>query len=571
MKYIRFYRHLLPYWKKEVLIWLLGAAAFLLGLVNPYLTKIIIDKAFVNKNPKLFIALVILAGVIFILDNIMNTLALYLSRFVKLHMSFDLNLKIFKKLQYLSYRFFQDTSTGDHLYKIAYDIERVAQFICDIIPQIIFVIPKSLFIFGIVLYLNAKVALFSLLLMPFLYLVPYFFTRRLKKVIKIWVENAQHIFEKAQEIFSHMQLIKVSGRERRQTIKYIAGLIRNTRLNLSNIKLELTGSFTGNISYRVILGLIIGYGAYQVLKGKMTLGTLCSIALYLNQLSSLQHTLTYSLQQISLGLISCERLNIMLDAKGDLKEDKLARDFIFSQGTLVFKDITFGYNPDKMVLKNLSFCIEGGSCVGLVGPSGCGKTTIINLVLRLYKPLKGQITIDGADINLIKSKPFYKQIGVVLQEPFLWNDTIENNIRYEREKATFKEIKEAANIACIDDFVNGLEDGYKTVIGENACKISEGQKQRIAIARALIKKPKILILDEALSSIDAELESRIIDNIRNLLRDSTIIVISHRLSTISKTNAVYFLAAPDKIEVAAHESLLRNNPQYPHYLAHQLQ
>ena len=195
------------------------------------------------------------------------------------------------------------------------------------------------------------------------------------------------------------------------------------------------GSFASDAAHRVILGLIIGYGSYQVLKGKMTLGTLGAITLYLNQLSGLQHTLAYSLQQISIGFISCERLNTILDAQVDLKENKLTRDSPFLEGTLEFRNVTFGYNPDKMILKNLSFCIRSGSCIGLVGPSGCGKTTIINLILRLYKPLKGEIIVDGSDINLIKSKSFYEQVGVVLQEPFLWNDTIENNIRYGKENA----------------------------------------------------------------------------------------------------------------------------------------
>lgn len=571
MRHIKFYRYLLPYWKKEILILFLSGASFSLGLVNPYLTKLIIDKAYINKNIKLFILLVIIAGLIFVITNIINGLMLYLNRFIKLHMSFDLNRKVFKRMQYFSYRFFQDNSTGGHLYRIAYDIERIAQFVSDVIPQLILLIPKSLFIFGIVLYLNAKMAVFSLMLMPFLYLITYFFTQKLKKAIKIWVENAQRIFEKAQEILSHIQLIKAFGKERRETKNYIANVIRNTKLNLANIRLELTGSFASDAIHRLILGLIIVYGGYQVLKGKMTLGTLSAIVLYLKQLSGLQHTLAYSLQQISLGLVSCERLEMILDAQSEFKENGFGKNLIFSEGKILFKNITFGYSQDKMVLKDLSFGIEGASCIGLVGPSGCGKTTIINLILRLYKPLRGEILIDGFNINLIQSKPFYEQIGVVLQEPFLWNDSILNNIRYGKEEATFEEVGEAARIACIDDFISSLRDGYRTIIGENACKISEGQKQRIAIARAVIKKPKILILDEALSSIDAELEARIIDNIRGRLKSSTIIVISHRLSTINKMDIVYFLVGSDRIEVGSHGDLLQNNTQYPDYLARQLQ
>ncbi|MDD5155013.1 MAG: ABC transporter ATP-binding protein [Candidatus Omnitrophica bacterium] len=571
MRHIKFYRYLLPYWKKEILIWSFSSAGFLLGLINPYLTKIIIDKAYADRNLKLFLTLIILAGIVFILGNIMNALSLYLSRYVKTRMSFDLNLKIFKKLRYLPYRFFQDTSTGAHLYKVTHDIENVSQYVSDIIPQIILLMPETLLIFGILLYLNVKVALFSLLLMPFVYLASYFFMRYLKKAIKIWMEDAQHIFGKAQEILSHMQLVKAFGRESSQARNYIAGLMRNTRLKLANIKLELTGSFACDTTGRIILGLIIGYGAYEVLKGRMTLGTLSAIVLYLSQLSRLQYLVSHSLQQISAGLVSCERLNIILDAQGELRDGKLSRDFMFPEGAIVFKDVTFGYGPDRMVLKGLNFSIRGGSCVGLVGPSGCGKTTIVNLILRLFNPLKGQILIDGADIKLIKSGSFYTQIGAVLQEPFLWDDTIENNIRYGRQEAVFEEIRQAAQVACIDDFINSLPDGYKMIIGENACKISEGQKQRIAIARAIIKRPKLLILDEALSSIDSELEADIIANIRNMFKASTIIVISHRLSTISQTDSVYFLSASDKIETDTHESLLRNNSQYPAYLAHQLQ
>lgn len=568
---MNFFRYLLPYWKKEILIWFFSGLGFLLGLANPYLTKIIIDKAYADKNLRLFIILIILGGIIFILNNIMNALATYLGRTIKLHLNFDLNLKIFKKLQYFSYRFFQDTSTGEHLYNIAYDIERVVQFSSDIIPQIISFIPKSLFIFGILLYLNSKVALFSLVLIASLYSIPYFFTRKLKQMIKIWVEKTQQTFEKAQEILSKMQVIKAFGREKRETKNYIAQVIRNTRINLDNIKLELMGSFASGATHRIILGLVIVYGAYQVLKGKMTLGTLSAILLYLNQLSGLQQVFSYSLSQISLGIVSCERLNTILDAPTEFKERESSRKPLFLKGTLEFRNLTFGYNPDKMVLKNLSFCIEGGSCIGLVGPSGCGKTTVINLILRLYKPLAGEIIIDGSDINLMKSKSFYGQIGAALQEPFLWNDTIENNIGYGKDHATFREIQEASRIARIDDFINTLPAGYKTIIGENACKISEGQKQRLAIARAVIKKPKILILDEAFSSIDSELESEIIDNIRSLLKDSTIIVISHRLSTISKMDSVYFLFGPDKIETDTHEKLLLNSARYPGYLAHQLQ
>jgi ABC-type multidrug transport system fused ATPase/permease subunit len=182
----------------------------------------------------------------------------------------------------------------------------------------------------------------------------------------------------------------------------------------------------------------------------------------------------------------------------------------------------------------------------------------------------GEILIDGHNIEHIKSKSLYQQVGVAIQEPYLWDETIETNIKYGKEDARLNEIYKAAQIACIDDFVNSLPEKYNTVIGENACKISEGQKQRIAIARAVIRRPKILILDEALSSVDIETEEKIISNIKAELYNTTLIVISHHLSTIKKMNLVYFLDGYDKINIDTHKGLIDKSLRYQNYLAHQL-
>jgi len=541
-----------------------------LGLVNPYLTKLIIDKAYGNRDLRLFIIIVAIGGCIFVLDGLINGLSNYLTNYIRLRINLDLNCKVFNKLQRLPYGFFKNSSTGEHLYTINYEIDRLTSFITDVLPQAIPLIPRSLLILAIVFYLDYKIALLALALIPFLYLTPYYFTRRTKKVLKKLIENSREIFKSLQEVLSHIHLVKALGKEKYETRRYIKGLIENIRFGLINTRLGVISGFANSLAQRIILGPIVFYGGYQIIKGKMTLGSLSAITLYLNQLSGLQSSLAYFFQQVSLGLVSYERLDSILETKPDSIEDKYTKEITFLKGQIEFRNVTFGYRQDKMVLQNLNFYIEGGSCIGLVGPSGCGKTTILNLILRLYKPLSGQIIIDGGNINLIKSKSLYAQIGVVLQEPYLWNDTIENNIRYGKEKADFKEVKEAAGIACIDDFIDTLAQGYNAVIGENACKISEGQKQRIAIARAVIKRPKILILDEALSSVDAQIEARIIDNMMVSLRDTTIIIVSHRFSAIKRTDLVFFLNSPDKIDMGTHEELLRDNLQYQNYLAHQL-
>jgi len=550
---------------------ILSGITVLLGLVNPYLAKLIIDKAYGNRDLKLFIILVAIGGTIFVFNGIINGATNYLKNYIRLRININLHLKIFKKLQKLPYGFFQDGSTGENLYKLTYDIEQVTQFITDTLPQAVSLLPKALFILAIVLYLNWRMALFALALTPFLYLVPYYFTQRLRKALMVWIEVSEGIFKQLHEVLTHIQLIKAFGKENYELRHYIKSLIEKIRFALGKTKLEISDSIANSLANRIILGLITFYGGYQLIKGQMTLGTLSAITIYLSQLSGLQGSFAQFFQQISLGLVSCGRLEAIWDVQHHaVIEDKNAREIIFSKGSIEFRNVTFGYRQDRGVLENLSFFIEGGSCIALVGPSGCGKTTLINLILRLYNLDAGQILIDGYDTRHIKSKSLYAQIGVVLQEPYLWNDTIQNNIKYGKEDANFKEVREAAEIACIDDFINTLPQGYNAVIGERASKISEGQKQRIAIARAVIKRPKILILDEALSSVDAHIEARIIDNIRASLKTTTIIIVSHRFSAIKRTDLIFFLNSPDKIDKGIHEELLKDNPKYQNYLSHQL-
>jgi ABC-type multidrug transport system fused ATPase/permease subunit len=225
-----------------------------------------------------------------------------------------------------------------------------------------------------------------------------------------------------------------------------------------------------------------------------------------------------------------------------------AIDHRILQGKIEFKDIVFGYSKGKPILRNITFSIAPTSKIVIVGPSGCGKTTLLSLMLRLYDVENGVILMDGMDIKKIKMKSLKEQIGIALQESFLWNDTVANNISYGAEGAGEDDIIRAAKIAEAHNFILGLPKQYDSVVGEDACKISEGQKQRIAIARALIKRPKIIILDEALSSVDMETEEKIIANMRLEFKDSTVIVVSHRPSTMSKMDTVYSLEDGSRIK-----------------------
>jgi ATP-binding cassette subfamily B protein len=557
MKYLKFFRYLIPFWKKEVLLLLLSGGAMLLGLVNPYLAKLVIDQAYKNRDLKLFVILIAIGGAIFVLSGIIDGLTNYLTRYIRLRLNFNLNRKVFKRLQRFSYSFFQESSTGEHLYKISYDIEMVTQLIVNTLPQVLTQLPKSLFILGIVFYLNWKIGLFALALAPFLSLPAYYFIKRRRQGLKKWVEASQGIFKQLQEVFSHIHLVKAFGREGYEIRHYIRLLTGRIRDSLKFARLEITTLFANTLVNRVILGLITFYGGYQLIKGELTLGSLSAITVYLSQLSGLQSVFVNFFREMTVGLVSYERLETILSVSMPMvMKDKDAREIIFSKGKIEFNDVSFGYKQDRMILEGLSFCIEGGSSIALVGPSGCGKSTIINLILRLYDLTCGTIFIDNNDIRRVKAKSLYAQVGVALQEPYLWNDTIENNIRYGNFGVTPEEIDRAIEVACIDELVNNLKDGYRTVIGENACKISEGQKQRIAIARVVVKKPRVLVLDEGLSSVDVQTEEKIITNIKDFLKETTLIVVSHRISAIKKMDLVYFLATPQEMLIGAHRELL---------------
>lgn len=560
--FLDFAKYLLPHWKKELFILILSGITVLLGMVNPYLTKLVIDRAFGNKDIKTFILLALVGGAVFILEGLFSGLKNFLDHQVGIKVDLDLNRKVFTHLEKLPFSYFQNKSTGEHIFKINYDINTTGNFITTILPELITLLPRLLFILAIVFYLNWKMALFSLMLAPFLYVPPYYFTRKMRRVTQDLIGNNEGVFRRLSEMFSHIQLVKIFGREKFEVRDFIKRLIFGVRTQIRNTKLEIISGFAGNALNRVIIGLISFYGGYQVIKGEMTLGSLTAIMVYLSQLIGLQGSFAWFFQKVALGFISCERIKEVLDIEIQGVDSGSAKEAKFNQGRIEFKDVSFSYRENKAVLDRINFVIEGGGYIAFTGPSGCGKTTILNLILRLYDSYRGEIIIDGFDIRGVKLGPLLEQTGMVLQEPFLWNDTIENNIRYGKLNANETEIVEAARVCGIDDFVKQLPDKYKTVIGENACKLSEGQKQKIAIARALIKKPKILILDEAMASMDSESEEKIIANIRQIPEISTVIFVSHRLSTVKMADKVYYLRDSGEMIVLNPEEMLRENQHF---------
>lgn len=567
----RFNKYLYKYRVLEATLIILGFITIPISLLNPYLTKLVIDNAYAKGDLRLFLILAATGGIIFLFCGLMHSLESYLSQRINRSVNFDITKDVFRHLQSLPLSFFNNESTSGHIYKISNDVAQVSSFVCAAIPQMITSLPRFLFTLIIVFSINWKVALFAFILVPITHIHSYFVAKWLKEMTHRFIEKAQYIFMELYEIFAHIHLVKAFGKEEYEIRKFEENLSRAKDFEINNAKLLSINSFSHSVIGKAITGIIALYGGYQVIKGTMTLGSLTAVIIYSSQLTELIRSIAGFYEIFAVNSVSCQRLAEILDIKPQIKDKENAIAYRFLQGRIEFRNVYFGYKEEDCILKGLSFFIPSNSRIALVGHSGCGKTTLISLILRLYEPQEGSILIDGLDIRGIKSESLKEQIGVALQEPFLLNDNIRNNILYAKENAIDAEVMEAAHIAEAHNFISGFPEKYDTQIGENACKISEGQKQRIAIARALIKRPKILILDEGLSSLDSQTEDKIIENLRQEFKDSTFIVVSHRLSTVQNMDLVYFLECPSSIEIGTHEKLIERNPGYKKLFASQIE
>lgn len=567
----RFISYLYKYRKLQTIVLLLGGIALPLSLANPYLTKLVIDRAYVNKDMKLFLILAAIGGGIFVLSSLLNCLMSYLNQRIQRSVHFDMSKDAFSHLQNLPLSFYNNKSTGEHVYKLSSDVGVVSDFICSAIPEILMLLPRMLFILVIIFYLNWKLAFLAFLLLPVSMVHPYFFSKWLKGITQEIVESSQGVLQRLHEVFTHIHLVKALGKEDYEIKRFKRAASKRLNIEFAYARATSISSYSGSIVNKLLAGAIALYGGYLVMRGSVSLGALSAIMIYLTQLTGCVRRSSQLYERYNINSIARTRLNEILDVLPQVPDEKDAVDQQILKGTLELKNVSFGYNKDTLVLKNVSFSIPAHSKVALVGASGCGKTTILSLILRLHELHEGAILIDQINIRRIRLRTLKEQIGIALQDSFLWNDTVAFNILYGAEGLSEKDMIWAAKIAQADAFIQELPDRYESVVGEMACKISEGQKQRLAIARALIKKPKIVILDEAMASVDSRTEDKIIDAIFREFSDSTVLVVSHRLSTIEKMDLVCFMQSPCKAEIATHEELCAYNKDYRGLLSSQIE
>ncbi len=482
---------------------------------------------------------------------------------------FKLRNDLYEHIQGLSLSFFHQNRSGSIVSRLTSDIALAQNFIgnaCTLLWM------DSISVIGIVAYLfvlSPRMALVSVTVLPLWVISVRFFGQRIRKASHAVQEGLSELSGQVQEKVSGVTVVQAFAREKRETRLFHRMHRSLYDRQISTVRLQAGNMMASNVLTSIAPMTVLLFGAHEVLSGRMTLGTMMTFYLILGMFYMPLTRLTDLAAVIANAGAAIERIFDIFDTQPDIQDatDAVALPARI-EGRVELRDVTFGYDPEVPILKGLSLDIRPGEVVAFVGPSGAGKSTLVNLIPRFYDVTGGQIRVDGRNIAGVKVKSLRQNIGMVLQDNILFTGSIKENILYGRPTATDEEIVEAAIAANAHEFILSLPDGYETEIGERGTKLSGGQKQRLAITRAFLRDPRILILDEATSALDSESENLIQAALNRLMVGRTTLIIAHRLSTIMHADKIVVLDQGRIVEQGTHEALLTNKGLYYHlYMA----
>ena len=474
----------------------------------------------------------------------------------------DLRTRVYNKMQRLDLSFFHDKQTGDLMSRTINDTRDFELLYAHIIPEMITNVVTFLGVLTILLFINWRLALITCAPIPLIFVSGFIFSKHVRPLFKISRKKEGELSGKLQDNLSGVHEIQSFGQEDYEKERFNYTNFEQVKAMLHALKVSAV--FHPSVEFLSGLGtiLVVGFGGYLAYRNSLSVEDIVAFLLYLSLFYAPITGLANLLENMQASLAGAERVFMILDADVTIKDREGAVDLGISKGKVTFDHVKFSYEDGIPVLNDISFTAEPGQMVAFVGPTGVGKTTLTQLVSRFYEPTGGHVLIDDIDVKDVTVESLRKNISPVLQDTFLFNGTIFENISYAKPDATREEVEEAAKAAFIHDDIMAMPDQYDTRVGERGMRLSGGQKQRMAIARAILRKSPIIILDEATASVDVETEREIQKAVAGIAGKRTILVVAHRLSTIRKADQIIVIREGEIIERGTHDELVAQGGVY---------
>ncbi len=558
----RLFTLVVPYWRTLLVdAWLLLGRVGL-ALVPPLIQKAIVDEVIGGRSLARLGPLVALMVGVYLAQKVVESGDMFLRHALGEKFIFDLRVRLYAYLQRLSLSFFERTSTGELMSRVTNDVNALEQFVTHGVALTAVDLLRLVGSAGILLALEWRLALLVLLPVPVLGLLLRAFNTRVRPIYRRVRARLGDINAQLQDNLSGIRVIQAFGREEQALERFASDSEGYYRARVRGIRYWST--FFPAIGFIAALGTVavMGAGSLMVVRDALSLGTLVAFLSYITAFYEPVNRLTEVDNVFQEAIAAGERIFELLDTAREIEDAPDAVDLPTVRGEVAFEGVYFAYGDGDEVLCDINFHIAPGEVVALVGPSGAGKTSIANLLCRFYDPLRGRVTLDGYDLRKVRLRSLRQHVAVVLQDAFLFNATVRENLLFGKPDATDEELVAAAKAAFAHDFITALPDGYDTEIGERGVRLSGGQKQRLALARAILADPRILILDEATSSVDAEAEYLIQQALDEVLRGRTALVIAHRLSTIRNADKIIALDRGNICEVGDHDDLIHREGLY---------